>query len=146
MLDVSKMIARLRMDMSMFNIAANLTDEQFAYFFIIGLERFYNATGQGYENVDALLTYDPLTEELISVDRDFSTIERSYVLVCAKIAIGKWAQANKAELVSYTTDALSVAHGDKPFKNITEMVGALEQERRELHYKLREAMASGISI
>lgn len=141
MTNVIALAGRLQRDLSMFNIASALTQDDYVHYIIIGTEMFYNYTGQGYANVDDIMVYDEqLPPKVVAFSRDFALIERSYILVCAKISIVKWAQANKAELVSYTTDALSVAHGDKPFKNLTEMLQSLEQERRILHYKLNEAM------
>lgn len=141
MTDAVALANRLKRDMSMFNIATSLTDDDFMYYIVIGTERFYNFTGQGYSNVDDIIVKDADDDsKIIGFSRDFAMIERSYILVCAKIAIAEWARANKAELVSYTTDALSVAHGDKPFKNITDMLNGFEQERRILHFKLYEAM------
>lgn len=138
MTDVLALAARLKRDLSMFNIASALTDDDYVHYIIIGTEMFYNYTGQGYENVDSIIVRDD-EDKIIAYSRDFATIERSYILVCSKVSIAEWARANKAELVSYTTDAISVAHGDKPFKNVSEMLAGFEQERRILHYKLNEA-------
>lgn len=138
MTNVIALAERLQRDLSMFNIASGLTQDDYVHYIIVGTEMFYNYTGQGYSNVDDILVYE--AGSVIAFSRDFALIERSYILVCAKIAIAEWARANKAELVSYTTDAISVAHGDKPFRNVSDMLAAYEQERRILHYKLNEAM------
>jgi hypothetical protein len=140
MTDVIALAQRLRADMELFNIiSTSLQDDDYVNYIVIGTEMFYNFTGQGYASVDSIVVVDDFGD-IIGFSRDFATIEKSYILLCAKIALAQWARANKAELVSYTTDALSVAHGDKPFKNISEMLSAFEQERRILHYKLNEAM------
>lgn len=140
MTDVIALAQRLRADMELFNIiSTSLQDDDYVNYIVIGTEMFYNFTGQGYASVDSIVVVDDFGD-IIGFSRDFATIEKSYILLCAKIALAQWARANKAELVSYTTDALSVAHGDKPFKNISEMLAGFEQERRILHYKLNEAM------
>ena len=44
--------------------------------------------------------------------------EQEYVLVTAEISFYKKVQTSVSDLVSYTTDAMSVSHGDKPFANL----------------------------
>lgn len=62
--------------------------------------------------------------------------EAEYVLLCAQIAFSRKAQSALSDLVSYTTDAMSVAHGDKPFANMQQTVQDLEAARRTAYYKM----------
>lgn len=141
MTDVLALAFRLQKDMEMFNIASlSLTPNDYINYIVVGTEMFYNYTGQGYLSVEDIIVRGDLDGTITGFTRDFATIEKAYILLCAKISVSQWARANKAELFSYTTDALSVAHGDKPFRNISEMLDGFEQERRILHYKLNEAM------
>jgi len=39
-------------------------------------------------------------------------------------------------LTSYTTDVLSVTHGDKPFSNLQQKIGDLKMEQRQIWYKM----------
>lgn len=41
-------------------------------------------------------------------------------------------------IVSYTTDALSVANADKPYGHLQDTIGALENERRIVFYKMTD--------
>ena len=62
--------------------------------------------------------------------------EQEYVLLTAEIGFYKKVQASVSDQVSYTTDAMSVAHGDKPFANIQQKLTDLERDRRIIWYKM----------
>lgn len=49
--------------------------------------------------------------------------EQEYVLVTAEIQFYRKVQASVDDLTSYTTDAMAVTHGDKPFANLQQRIG-----------------------
>ena len=49
---------------------------------------------------------------------DLELDEREFVLLESEIAFYNMALSNVDDLTSYTTDAMAVTHGDKPYKNI----------------------------
>lgn len=72
----------------------------------------------------------------LSFSADLPLDEREYVLVTAEIAFYKKVQKTVDTLTSYTTDALSVTHGDKPFANLQQTITDLKADQREIWYKM----------
>ena len=62
--------------------------------------------------------------------------EQEYVLTTAEIAFYKKVQASVDDLTSYTTDAMAVTHGDKPFANIQQKITDLDTRQRMIWYKM----------
>lgn len=56
--------------------------------------------------------------------------EQQYVLVSAEICFYSKVQTTVDTLTSYSTDALSVTHGDKPFANLQQRITDLKMEQR----------------
>lgn len=67
---------------------------------------------------------------------DFGIDEEEYVLLLAEIQFFRKVQTDLNDQVSYTTDALSVTQGNKPFEHVQQTVNDLELERRRLYYKM----------
>lgn len=72
------------------------------------------------------------------IDYDFTVTEKHYVMVCAQIDFFKRVQSDVNNIVSYTTDALSVTNADKPYAHLQDTLAGLENERRRLHYKMTD--------
>ena len=53
-----------------------------------------------------------------------------------QIAFLRKVQTTVDDLTSYTTDALSVTHGDKPYANLQQTISDLESMRRTIWYKM----------
>jgi len=62
--------------------------------------------------------------------------EQLYVVVSAEISFYSKVQTTVDALTSYTTDVLSVTHGDKPFSNLQQKIGDLKMEQRQIWYKM----------
>lgn len=62
--------------------------------------------------------------------------EEEYVILTAEISFYKKVQTGVSDQVSYTTDAMSVSHGDKPFANLQQKLIDLESQRRIIWYKM----------
>ena len=58
------------------------------------------------------------------------------MLTTAEIAFYKKVQASVDDLTSYTTDAMAVTHGDKPFANIQQKITDLDTRQRMIWYKM----------
>lgn len=63
---------------------------------------------------------------------DLKLDERRYVILCAQIEFFKLAQEDVNNIVSYSTNAITIANADKPYKYIGETIDKLELERRKL--------------
>ena len=60
---------------------------------------------------------------------DFEIDETEWILLVGQIEFYKTCRSNVDDLTSYTTDAMAVTHGDKPYKNLSNMIEGLEDER-----------------
>lgn len=67
---------------------------------------------------------------------DLPLDEKEYVQVSAEIALYREAQTDVNELTSYTTDAMAVSHGDKPFANLQQTIDDAESRREKIWYKM----------
>ena len=45
-------------------------------------------------------------------------------------------QSSVNELTSYTTDAMAVSHGDKPFANLQTTISDAERRREQIWFKM----------
>ena len=68
-----------------------------------------------------------------------------YVLLKAQILFYKWVQASMDDSVSYTTDAWSVTHGDKPYEHVGETINRLEGELSRIWYAMPRFNQLGVS-
>lgn len=69
-------------------------------------------------------------------DYDFEIDEEKYILLTAQIGFFKKVQSDVNNIVSYSTDALSVTSADKPYTHLQDTIGELENERRIVFYKM----------
>ena len=114
------------------------------YFYDIqsGIRRLYVDTGRyllydpnGYVLEPAPLKDDP--DRTIWFYKDiFPADETMYILKAAEIEFYQVVQAKVNDQVSYSTDGLSVTHGDKPYANLGATIDRLERELRKLFYKM----------
>ena len=98
------------------------------------IKYLYVATGRALNFRDDMLIqenglYSSFTE-------DMALDGREYVLLTAEIDFYKKVQTSVSDLTSYTTDAMSVTHGDKPFANLQQKINDLTSERRFIWYKM----------
>lgn len=106
-----------------------ITYDEYISAVIYGLKRLYIDTGRASMWSEDLIDGDEFMADLL-ID------EIEYVLIMAQIRFFETVRASVNEMVSYTTNALSVTQGDKPYQNITGTLAELENERRILYYKM----------
>jgi hypothetical protein len=68
--------------------------------------------------------------------------QREYITVWGQIIFIDQIKADVAKMVSYSTDALSVTQGDKPYKNLSEDRQNLVNRLLELFYKFDSTITS----
>lgn len=81
---------------------------------------------------ELIFSEDMFTEDddgnIVSFENDLSLAESEWVLLKAQVEFYKWVQASVDDQVSYTTDAMSLTHGDKPYEHIGSTIDRLEEE------------------
>ena len=75
-------------------------------------------------------------EEYVSFADDLPLDEREYVILCAELGFYKKVQSSVDDLTSYTTDAMAVTHGDKPFANLQQKIADTDAKITQIWYKM----------
>lgn len=117
------------------NVPDTVTIMDMANYIANAIRHLYTMTGralrfsEGMFEVDENGVYTGFTDDL-PLD------EREYVLLSAQIEFLRKVQTTVDDLTSYTTDAMSVSHGDKPYANLQQTITDLESMRRTIWYKM----------
>lgn len=111
-----------------------LTDSQYLGMIVRGVKRLFIDTGRA-KSYNAML-YTTLDDGTYNYNGTFLIDEEEYIKLCAKIEFFRKVQSDVNNIVSYSTDALSVTKADKPYENLQNTLGDLENERRILYYKM----------
>ena len=82
---------------------------------------------------------------ILTFANDLSLAESEWVLLDAQAEFYRWVQAGHNDDVSYTTDAMSVTHGDKPFEHIGETIDKLEMKKAIVWTRLVRYNQLGVS-
>ena len=112
----------------------DVTREDLTGFIARGIRDLYVKTGRASNFKEEMFTrfgdlYSEFSETL-PLD------ELQYVLVSAEIFFYTKVQTTVDALTSYSTDALSVTHGDKPFANLQQKISDLKVDQRQIWYKM----------
>lgn len=97
-----------------------------------GLSDSETGTDPADGEVDEPGSGDSGSADEMFVRLDLKLDERRYVILCAQIEFFRLAQEDVNNIVSYSTNAITIANADKPYKYIGETIDKLELERRKL--------------
>lgn len=91
-----------------------------------------------YHHPDEEEPQDPFDEDPVEyiLRDDIEADEYEYILLVAQILFFKKVQVDVNKAVSYTTNALSVTGGDKPYAHLKDTIGELQNARREMYYRM----------
>lgn len=81
----------------------------------------------------------------IMFSEDLQLDETEWVLLESQIEFYKTCQSNVDNLTSYTTDAMAVTHGDRPYKNLGETIDRLKEEQNTIWYRMVRFNQLGVS-
>ena len=141
MTNITELANELREIVAWQRTPEELSESDYEKMIIFGIKTLYIDTGRAnaYSNDMIIIeeTEDPPTtvtnvlfSETLPID------EEKYVLLVAQIVFFKKVQSDVNNIVSYTTDALSVANADKPYAHLQDTISNLENERRIVFYKM----------
>lgn len=122
----------LREDVAWQKTPLPLTETDYIGFIRYGLKHLYIDTGRAAMYNDSLFADQAQTELNTALPID----EEEYVLLLARIAFFKRVQTDVNNIVSYSTDALTVTNAHRPYANLQDTLSGLENERRILFYKM----------
>ena len=132
--DIVDLAKRLYRRIEWQNVPDDVTQEDLAVFIVDAIRFLYVITGRSMQFSEEMFTLD--NGLYTSFDADQQLDEREYVLVTAEINFYKKVQTGVSDQVSYTTDAMSVSHGDKPFANLEQKILDLSSYQRMIWYKM----------
>lgn len=98
------------------------------------IRKLYVATGRA-----RLISEDAFKKDgdlYISFGYALREDEVQWVLLEAQISFFTMVQNEYTDMVGFTTNALTLTHGDKPFKNIQERIDTLSAEQIKVWYKM----------
>lgn len=108
------------------------------------IRKLYVISGRALQFNEDMFEYDE-SGDIMSFSETLSPDEVEWVLLEAQIEFYKWVQASHDDMVSYTTDAMSVTHGNKPYEHIGATIDRLEGERNRIWYAMTRFNQIGVS-
>lgn len=133
MTDVIGLASRLFNRIEWQRVPNDVTRDDLADLIVNAIRYLYVVTGRALEFSESMFTID---EDTYTFSRTLPLDEEEYVILTAEIDFYKKVQSSVSDQVSYTTDAMSVSHGDKPFANIQQKLADLESQRKIIWYKM----------
>lgn len=144
MTNVTEIIEEVMMDLALQPTAASDVDEDdYETFVKKSIRDLYVQTGRAAQYTSDLYSYSRGTLYLAD---DLLADEIQYIILSAEMWILDAIAKSVSEAVSYTTDALSITGGDKPYKNIRGQVEALDQQRRRVFYTMHRYTLDDIEV
>lgn len=113
--------------------ASEYSDDDFEFFVKSAIRDLYVTTGRALQFSTDGYT---LSRGRLYWRDTLNADEIEYIVLVAKRKILDAIRKSVSEQVSYTTDALSVTGGDKPYKNLTGEIAALDQQIRIVYHKM----------
>ena len=108
------------------------------------IRKLYVISGRALQFNEDMFEYDE-SGDIMSFSETLSPDEVEWVLLEAQIEFYKWVQASHDDMVSYTTDAMAVTHGNKPYEHIGSTIDRLEGERNRIWYAMTRFNQIGVS-
>lgn len=136
MTDIIALAKRLYKRVEWQSTPQDVTANDLADYVAEGVRWLYTMTGRGGTFNESWFAYDG-NGMTVSFAQDLPLDEQQYVLISAQIAFYQKSQSNVDTLTSYSTDAMSVTHGDKPFANLQQMIEDLESQRNRVWHKMQ---------
>lgn len=134
MTDLESLTRRLYRRIEWQRVPDYVTREDLSQFIADAIRHLYVMTGRSRLFSEDLFTYDG--ELVMEFKPDLQLDEQEYVLICAEIDFYAKVQSEVSELTSYTTDAMAVSHGDKPFANLQQKLEDLRRTKAQLWHKM----------
>ena len=125
MTDVMKLAQRLFRRIKWQEIPDTLYTDDLVDMIEDSIRKLYVISGRSlmYSDDKFVETIDPETgDKEVTFEDTLMLDEEEWVLKYGEVLFYSMASSHYDDLQSYTTDAMSVTHGDKPFKNIKSII------------------------
>ena len=134
MTDMELLAERLYRRIKWQSVPEDVTKEDLTTYIAESIRHLYVMTGRSSSFSEDWFTHE--ADIYTEFSQDLPIDEQEYVLVSAEVLFYTNAQTSVDHLVSYTTDAFSLTHGDKPFENLKAMLEDAQKRQREIWYKM----------
>lgn len=135
MTDIVDLAMRLRSRIEWQNVPEDITQDDMTEMIANGIRHLYVMTGRSLMFSDRMFIMD--NEGMyLTFSETLQLDEEEYVLVTAELEFYRKVQTSVSDQTSYTTDAMSVSHGDKPFANLQQKIGDQTSDQRRIWYKM----------
>lgn len=115
MTDIVKLAQRLHRRIRWQEIPEELTSSDLIDIICDAIRMLYVISGRTFQFSDDMFQEE---DDDVTFANDLALDEQEWVLLEGEIAFYNMALSNVDDITSYTTDAMAVTHGDKPYKNI----------------------------
>ena len=132
MTDLDKLAKRLFKKIKWQDVPEKVGSDDLVDLLCDAIRMLFVISGRTFLFSEDMFIYDTEDEERESpkyFNYDFEIDETEWILLVAQIEFYKTCRSNVDDLMSYTTDAMAVTHGDKPYKNLSNTIEGLEDER-----------------
>lgn len=134
MTDIVSLASMLFKKIEWQQVPYDVTQDDLCFYIAEAIKHLYVMTGRSAEFTSELFTIEDGL--YVRFGKPLMLDEERYVLVTAQIDFFRKVQTDVSSLTSYTTDAMSVSHGDKPFANLQQKLMDLTREQNQIWYKM----------
>lgn len=144
MTDVVSLAYRLHRKIKWQEVPETVTYEDLVEIVCDAIRKLYVISGRTFLFSEDKFEVGDTEHELFFAD-DLQIDEVEWVLLECQIEFYKTCQSNVDNITSYTTDAMSVTHGDKPYKNLGETIDRLKDEQNVIWTRMVRFNQLGVS-
>lgn len=144
MTDVVEMAKKLYRRINQQTTPATVSWVDLVLYIVDAIESLYVISGRSFLFSDDKFEFDEIGNAVRFAD-DLLLDERRWVIKKAEIEFYKWVQASVDDQTSYTTDAMSVTHGDKPYEHIGATIDRLQGELNRIWYAMTRFNQLGVA-
>ena len=108
------------------------------------IEDLYVISGRSNQYSEEMFEMDE-SGNACTFEKDLALDERKWVIKKAEIEFYKWVQSSVDDQTSYSTDAMSVTHGDKPYEHIASTIDKLTAELNRIWYTMTRYNQLGVA-
>lgn len=116
-------------------VPVNMDIDDVAMFIVDAIKYLYVMTGRTSEWNENLVIKDE-DGYAVKFNGDFPLDEEQYILATATLFFWLKASSSVSEQESYSTDAMAVTNGDKPFKNLTQLANSAREWQKQMWHKM----------
>lgn len=134
MTDIMLQAKRLYERIEWQNVPEVMAQEDLSSIIADGIRDLYVMTGRAMQFDESLFSKEE--DMYVAFSNDLLLDEQEYVLATAEIMFYRKVQTSVNQQTSYTTDAMALTHGDKPFANLQQTIDEARRKQRMYWFKM----------